>query len=55
MVIIEKPGAYLHVDTYEHVVMLFKVRLAEMMSVINPNMYRTFLIINSKGGIMLYI
>ena len=35
--------------------MLLKDRLADLMAVIDPKMYRKFFIINRKGGIMLYV
>ena len=55
MAIIDITGAYLHDDKDEHIIILLKVRLAYLMEMIEPKLYRKFFIINIKGGIMLYI
>ena len=54
MDIINIPGAYLHIDIYEHVIILLEGSLEEMMSLIYKNMYSKFVVINSKGGSILY-
>ena len=51
--IIDIPGAYLHCDMDEHVIMLLKGRSEEMMAMFDPNLYMKFVIITSKIEIML--
>ena len=55
MDIINIPGAYLHIDIYEHEIILLEGSLEEMMSLIYKNMYSKFVVINSKGGSILYV
>ena len=43
-------GSYLHANTDEHVSMLLKFRLSDMMSMVDPNLYRKSLVINIKVG-----
>ena len=55
MAIIDIPGAYLHANIYEHVIMLLQGSLAELMAIIDPNLYIKFVIINIKRESMFYI
>ena len=55
MDVIDIPGAYLQADTDEHVIMLLKGSLVDLMAMIDPNLYRKFVVINSKGESMLYV
>ena len=55
MAIIYIPGTYLHVNTDEHVIMLIKVRLADLMTMIYQNLYRKFVIIKRKGESTMYV
>ena len=47
------PGAFLHADSYKEITMLFKGRVAELMALIEPKLYRKYVFTNSKGESML--
>ena len=55
MAIINILGAYLHVNMDERFIMLLNDMLENLVEMIYPKLYRKFLIINSKGWIMLYV
>ena len=52
---IDITGAYLNADIYEHVIMLIQGMLADLMAMIDPNLYIKFVIINIKRESMFYI
>jgi hypothetical protein len=49
------PGAFLHAETDEDVIMLLKGRLAELMVMVEPSLYRKYVTFSSKGEPMLYV
>jgi hypothetical protein len=49
------PGAFLHAETDEEVIMLLKGRLAELMVMVEPSLYRKYITVNSRGETMLYV
>ena len=55
MIIIYITGTYLNDNMYENVIMSLKTRLAELMAMIEPNLYKNFVVVNIKGDIMLYV
>ena len=48
------PGAYPDTNIDDRVITLLDYRLVEMMYMIDPNIYRNFVIIDRKGEIMMY-
>lgn len=52
---IDIPGAYLHTETDEQVVMVLRGKLAELMVAIDPAKYKPFLTFDSKGTPLLYV
>ena len=56
---IDMPGAFLnaYLDTVtdEEVLMLLKGKLAEIMVMVQPKLYRKYVTYNSKGNLMLYV
>ena len=55
MIIIYITGTYLNDNMDENVIMSLKIRLAELMAMIEPNLYKNFVVVNIKGDIMLYV
>ena len=57
--IIDIPGVYLHtyIDKWgnEKIIMLFKGKLAELMVMVDPKLYRKYVTYDSKGNTMLYV
>ncbi|KAL7509413.1 hypothetical protein ACHAXN_008345, partial [Cyclotella atomus] len=49
------PGAFLHAETDEDVIMMLKGRLAELMVTIDPSLYRKYITVDSKGEAVLYV
>ena len=49
------PGAFLHADLDEEVVMLLRGQLADLMVLIDPDLYGPYIFKNSKGESMLYV
>jgi hypothetical protein len=49
------PGASLHAELDEEVVMLLRGQLADLMVLINPELYGPYLFKNGKGESMLYV
>jgi hypothetical protein len=49
------PGAFLHAETDEDVIMLLKGRLAELMVMVEPSLYRKYVTTSSLGEPMLYV
>ena len=49
------PGAFLHAETDEEVYMMLKGRLAELMVMVDPALYRKYITVNSKGESVLYV
>ena len=54
MATIDIPGAFLHADNEEYVIMKLVGTLAELMVKTNPKMYRQYVILE-KGKSMLYL
>ena len=52
---IDIPGAYLHTDTDEEIVMLLRGKLAELMAQVDPKLYRKYITKDSKGRPILYV
>jgi hypothetical protein len=48
------PGAFLHADSDEEITMILKGRLAELMVLVAPNLYRKYIAVNRKGTTILY-
>lgn len=55
MVCFDIPGAFLHAKTDEEVIMHLKGRLAELMVMVEPSLYRKYVTTSSKGEPMLYV
>ena len=45
----DMPGAYLHTDNNQHMVMLLRGKLAELMVQVDPKLYRKYITTSSKG------
>jgi len=56
---IDIPGAYLHTYMDKHgnkkIIMLFKGKLAELMVMVDPKLYRKYITYDSKGNTMSYL
>ena len=52
---IDIPGAFLHAMTDEEIIMLLRGPLAEMMVMMNPQLYRKYVTQDRKGGSILYV
>jgi hypothetical protein len=55
VVTVDIPGAFLHTDTDEHIHMLLRGELAELMVRIDPKLYRPYITKNSKGESILFV
>ena len=55
MTIIDLPGALLHAETDEHIILGLKGKLVEMMTMVDPKLYRKYAMTNHKDQSMLYI
>ena len=56
IVTVDIPGAFLHTDTDEHIHMLLRGELAELMVRIDPKLYRPYITKNSiKGESILFV
>ena len=53
--VIDLPGAYLHAYSDEEVLMLLKGPLAELMVMVDPAIYKKYVIYDSKKEAMLYV
>ena len=53
--VIDISGALLYAEKGEHIVMVLKVKLTEMMAVIEPQLYRKYIMTDRKGQSMVYI
>jgi hypothetical protein len=49
------PGAFLHAETDEDVTMMLKGRLAELMVLVEPALYRKYVTVDSRGQPILYV
>ena len=49
------PGAFLHADNDETVLMLLRGKLAELLVKVDPKLYRKYVITLRKGILMLYV
>jgi hypothetical protein len=49
------PGAFLHAETDEHVIMVLRGQLAELMVLVEPMLYRKYVTVDSKGQKVLYV
>ena len=52
---IDLPGAYLHTDSDEDVILHLKDKLAELMATIDPKLYRKYISHDAKGRPELYV
>ena len=48
-------GAFLHAETDKDVIMMLKRKLAELMVMIEPSLYRKYVITDSKGEPILFV
>ena len=53
--IIDLPGAFLHADCPDHVIMRFHGRLAELMVLAAPQVYRKYVTTDVKGEPVLFV
>lgn len=53
--VIDCPGAFLKADLEDHVVMVFRGRLAELMAEVAPKLYRKYIILGKNGEPLLYV
>jgi hypothetical protein len=49
------PGAFLHAETDEDVVMMLKGRMAELMVMVDPSLYRKYVTVDSRGEAIHYV
>ena len=52
---IDIPGAYLHTYTHKHVKILLKGRLTQLIATFKEKLYSKYIIVNKKGGALLYV
>ena len=55
VVTLDIPGAFLHADLDEEVIMVLRGELAELMAKVEPKLYRPYIITTSKGESILYV
>jgi hypothetical protein len=53
--IIDLPGAFLHADCTDHVIMRFQGRLAELMVLAAPQIYRKYVTTGANGELVLFV
>ena len=53
--VVDCPGAFLKADLDDHVVMVFRGRLAELMAEVAPKLYRKYIILGKNGEPLLYV
>lgn len=53
--VIDLPGAFLHADCPDHVIMRFQGRLAELMVLAAPQIYRKYITTDAKGEPVLFV
>ena len=53
--VIDIPGAFLHGELDEYVIMVFRGRLAELMAEVDPKLYRKYIILGKNGQPLLYV
>eukprot|EP00804_Cyclotella_cryptica_P010072 CCRYP_018045-RB/>CCRYP_018045-RB protein AED:0.27 eAED:-0.33 QI:0/-1/0/1/-1/1/1/0/595 len=53
--VIDLPGAFLHADCPDHVIMRFHCRLAELMVLAAPQIYRKYITTDAKGEPVLFV
>ena len=51
----DTPGAYIHTETNEEVIMVPEGSLSEFMMKLDPKIYRKYVTINSRGKSILYV
>jgi hypothetical protein len=49
------PGAFVHAETDKDVIMMLKGRLAELMVMVEPSLYRKYVTTDSKGEPILFV
>ena len=54
VITLDIPGAFLNVELDQDVIMLLKGELATMMVMVDPKLYRPFVIVTLKGEKLLY-
>ena len=55
VIALDIPGAFLHAELDVDMIMLQKGELAEMMVMVDPKLYRPYVIVTSKGEKLLYV
>eukprot|EP00804_Cyclotella_cryptica_P010749 CCRYP_005527-RA/>CCRYP_005527-RA protein AED:0.26 eAED:0.17 QI:0/0/0/1/1/1/3/0/840 len=55
IVTLDIPGAFLHADLDEDVIMVLRGELAELMAKVEPKLYRPYIITTSRGESILYV
>ena len=55
VVVIDLPGAFLHTEMDEHIIVVPKGQLAEMMALVEPKLYMKYIMTNSNGQLMMYM
>jgi hypothetical protein len=53
--VMDLPGAFLHADCEDHVIMKFQGRLAELMAMAAPQIYRKYITTDSQGESVLFV
>ena len=53
--VMDLPGAFLHADCDDHVLMRFQGRLAELMEMVAPQIYRRYVVTNLRGESILFV
>ena len=53
--VVDCPGAFLKADLDDHVIMVFRGRLAELMAEVAPKLYRKYIILGKNGEPLLYV
>ena len=53
--VMDLPGAFLHADCEDHVLMRFQGRLAELMEMVAPQIYRRYVVTDSRGESILFV
>ena len=55
MAVIDLPGTFLPAEMDEHIIMVLMGELAQMMAMIDPKLYRKYVMTDQRGRLILYI
>ena len=55
VVVIDFTGALLHTEMDEHIIVVLKGQLAEMIALVEPRLYMKYIMTGSKGQLTLYM